>query len=136
MNFTAAMKLLALTFFFLPPSLLAQDRVTPKAAKGGEKQGEPWAQVPATFRNLNIHEWPLPNDLNRWQKLDRDKTRALLLKCLGEMPDRPDPSNVRIVSQHDCADYVEERFEFDNGVDTAVPGILLLPKGRRTPSPT
>ncbi|MFN4259584.1 MAG: hypothetical protein ACK4RK_09815 [Gemmataceae bacterium] len=33
-------------------SLTAQVRVTPKFAKGGEAQGEAWAEVPDTFQNL------------------------------------------------------------------------------------
>ena len=34
----------------LGPTVLAQVRVTPKEAKGGEKQGEPWAEVPESFK--------------------------------------------------------------------------------------
>src|SRR5262249_15882266 len=77
----------------------AQVRVTPAQAKGGEKQGEPWAEVPESFRHLKIPEWPLPTDLKRWQESDRAKTRATLLQCLGEMPPRPDLSKVRVVSK-------------------------------------
>jgi hypothetical protein len=29
------------------------------------KFGEPWAEVPETFRNLNIPEWTVPTDLKR-----------------------------------------------------------------------
>jgi len=116
-------------------SLSAQVRVTPKEAKGGEKQGEPWAEVPETFRSLKIPEWPLPTDLKRWQQVDHIKTRETLLQCLGDMPPRPDPSKVRIVSTEDMGDYTLERFEFHNGVDMVVPGILLLPKKRKGPVP-
>jgi hypothetical protein len=73
----------------LGPASSAQVRVTPKAAKGGEKQGEAWAEVPASFRNLKIPDWSVPTDLKRWQEVDRAKTRATLLRCLGEMPPRP-----------------------------------------------
>src|SRR5438876_582256 len=45
----------------------AQVRVTPKEAKGGEKQGEPWAEVPDTFKNLKLPDWPVPTDLRCWQ---------------------------------------------------------------------
>src|ERR1700682_4401851 len=94
--------LLCLVFsLVLAPSLSAQVRVTPKAAKGGEKQGEPWAQVPEGFRTLKIPEWPVPTDLNRWRERDRAKTRATLLECLGEMPPRPDPGKVRVLSKED-----------------------------------
>jgi dienelactone hydrolase len=108
-----------------------QVRVSPMEAKGGEKQGEPWAEVPESFRQLKIPEWSLPTDLKRWQKSDREKTRATLLQCLGEMPPRPSPNKVRIVSKEDMGDYVLERFEFHNGVDMEVPGIILIPKNRK-----
>ena len=48
--------------------LSAQVFVTPKAAKGGQVQGEPWADVPAPFRKTKIPEWPIPTDRNRWER--------------------------------------------------------------------
>src|SRR5262245_58387792 len=71
--------------------LPAQVRVTPKQAKGGEKQGEAWAEVPEAFRTLKVPDWPVPTDLKRWQEVDRLKTRGTLLRLLGESPRRPDP---------------------------------------------
>jgi dienelactone hydrolase len=133
-SFLISVALVIVPFALLGP-LSAQERVTPKAAKGGEKQGEPWAEVPESFRNLKIPEWPIPTDLKRWQEVDRAKTRATLLRCLGEMPPRPDPKKVKVLSREDQGDYVLERFEFHNGVDMVVPGILLLPKGRKGPAP-
>lgn len=120
----------------LPPNLLAQVRVTPKEAKGGVKQGEPWAEVPESFRRIKIPEWPIPTDLKRWQEVDRAKTRATLLQLIGEMPPRPDPARVKILSKEDHDGYTLERFEFHNGVDHIVPGILLIPKNRKGPAPT
>ena len=112
-------------------SLSAQVRVTPKEAKGGEKQGEPWAEVPESFRSLKIPDWTVPTDLKRWQGVDRAATRATLLRCLGEMPARPDTGKVKVVSKEDHDDYTLERFEFHNGVDMVVAGILLVPKNRK-----
>jgi dienelactone hydrolase len=119
----------------LTSALGAQDRVTPKESKGGQKQGEPWADVPESFRSLKIPEWPLPSDLKQWEQIDRAKTRAMLLSCLGELPPRPDPKKARVLSTEDHEDYALERFEFHNGVDMTVPGILLLPKNRKGPVP-
>jgi dienelactone hydrolase len=119
----------------LAPVLAAQVRVTPKESKGGEKQGEAWAEVPDSFRNLKIPEWQIPTDLKRWQEVDRAKTRATLLRLLGEMPPRPDPAKVKVLSRDDQGDYTLERFEFHNGVDHVVPGILLIPKNRKGPVP-
>ncbi len=127
--------LLAGLLSILAVPLQAQVRVTPKKSKGGEKQGEPWAEVPELFKNLKIPQWPMPTDLKRWQDVDRAQTRATLLKCLGEMPPRPDPRKVRIVSREEHDDYTLERFEFHNGVDMVVPGILAIPKNRKGPVP-
>jgi dienelactone hydrolase len=131
-----------LRIFLGPVVLLAlistaqgQVRVTPAAAKGGEKQGQPWAEVPEPFRGIKIPEWPLPTDVERWQNVDRAKTRGTLLACLGEMPARPDPRKVRVISKEDHGDYILERFEFDNGVDMTVPGVLLIPKNLKKPAP-
>jgi dienelactone hydrolase len=121
--------------FFHAVPVHAQVRSTPAQAKGGEKQGEPWAEVPESFRNLKIPEWPLPTNLKRWQEVDRAKTRQILLQCLGEMPPRPDPRKVRVISKEDLGDYTLERFEFHNGVDMVVPGILLIPKNIKKPVP-
>jgi dienelactone hydrolase len=116
-------------------ALPAQVRVTPKAAKGGEPEGEPWADVPESFRTMKIPDWPLPTDLKRWQDTDRKSTRDTLLRLLGEMPPRPDPAKVKVISREDCDGYVLERFEFHNGVDMVVPGILLIPKECKGPVP-
>ena len=57
------------------------------------------------------------------------------MQCLGEMPPRPDPAQVKVRSREELADYTLERFEFHNGVDMVVPGILLIPKKRNGPVP-
>jgi dienelactone hydrolase len=124
-----------LSTLLVASALTAQVRVTPQQARGGQKQGEPWAEVPESFKHLKIPEWPLPTDLKRWQQTDRARTRETLLRCLGEMPPRPDPARVRILSKEDLGDYTLERFEFHNGVDMVVPGILLIPKQRKGPAP-
>ncbi len=115
----------------LVPLLLGQDRVTPAKSKGGEPQGEAWAEVPESFRKWKIPVWPVPTDLKRWQEVDRAKTRATLLTCLGDMPTRPDPKKVRVVKTEDKGDFTLEHLEFDNGIDMTVTGILALPKNRK-----
>jgi dienelactone hydrolase len=112
----------------------AQVRVTPREAMGGQPQGEPWAEVPEGFRNLKIPDWPLPTDRGRWQQ-DRLKVRQTLLRCLGDLPARPNPLKVQVLAREDHDGYTLERFQFDNGVDSVVPGILLIPKGRKGPRP-
>jgi dienelactone hydrolase len=115
--------------------LAAQVRVTPAKARGGEEQGKAWAEVPDSFRKLKIPDWPVPDDLKRWQEVGRASTRKTLLECLGEMPPRPDPKKVRVVSREDRGEYFLERIEFDNGVDMVVPGLLAVPKKLKGPAP-
>ena len=123
--------LVGLALAMLSTMSLAQERVTPASSKGGTKYGEPWKDIPASFRSAVPPEWPLPTNLNQWQMVDRLKVRATLLECLGEMPKRPDPAAVKILAREDHATYTLERFEFFNGVDMIVPGILAIPKQRQ-----
>jgi dienelactone hydrolase len=105
-----------------------QERVVPEKSKGGTKYAEPWVDIPESFRASRPPEWPLPTDLKKWQDSERDAVRRTLLECLGEMPARPDPAKVKVVSREDKGEYWLERFEFFNGVDMNVPGILAIPK--------
>jgi len=129
----APILLVGLFSWVLP--LEAQVRVKPERAKGGLKFGQPWAEVPETFRDLKIPDWPVPTDLKRWQEVDRPQVLQTVVRLLGEMPPRPSPSAVKIVSREDCGDHILERIEFFNGVDMAVPGILAIPKKRAGPVP-
>ena len=101
----------------------AQERVTPAKSKGGKPLGEPWAGVPEEFKRLK-----LPDDLKQWQSADRAKTRETVLKCLGDLPPRPKKLAVKVTATEDKGEYTLERFEFDNGVDSVVTGMLLIPK--------
>jgi dienelactone hydrolase len=113
----------------------AQLRVTPENAKGGVKFGEPWEGIPESFRNLGVPEWRPPTNLKRWREADRPQIRETLVQLLGEMPPRPDPAAVRVVSREDRGDFMLERFVFFNGVDMDVPGILAIPKNAKGPVP-
>src|SRR5438552_3271 len=87
-------RILVMLGIFLCSTLWAQERVTPRESKGGQKQGELWADVPESFRNVKIPSWPVPSDLKQWEHGERERTRATLLRCLGELPPRPDPARV------------------------------------------
>lgn len=106
----------------------AQERVTPEKSKGGRPYGEPWVNIPESFRASKPPEWPLPTDLKAWQETGKPAVRKILLECLGEMPARPEPSKVKVLSREDRGEYTLERFEFFNGVDMTVPGFLAIPK--------
>lgn len=121
-------------FLVVPMTATAQDRVKPKAAKGGKDFGAPWAQVPAEYKKLRIPDWPVPTDLKKWET-DRLDVRKTLLKCLGDLPKRPDPRKVMATFKYEKDGYNVEHFEFHNGVDQTVHGILLIPKGVKKPAP-
>src|SRR5437879_5863313 len=105
-----------LLLFVVISPINAQDRVKPKAAKGGKDFGEPWAQVPELYKKIKIPAWPVPTGLAKWQE-DRKNVRQTLLKCLGDLPARPDPRKVMPTFKEERNDYTIERFEFFNGVD-------------------
>src|SRR5262245_20175845 len=108
----------------LSGSAFAQVGVRPRLARVGPgNRAGAWAEVPDTFKSTKIPQWPLPTDLKRWETTDRAKTRATLLQCLGELPERPDPRKVRVLSRVDKGEYILEHFEFHNGVDMIVPGL-------------
>lgn len=129
----AAIMLLILAAWAEPAS--AQVRARPQSAKGGEAQGEPWDEVPETFRHMTLPDWPVPTDRERWKQVDRPATREVVVKLLGAMPPRPDPAKVEVVGREEHDGYTLERLRFHNDVDEVVPGLLLLPKGRKGPAP-
>lgn len=106
----------------------AQSRVTPAQSRGGKLLEKPWATVPDGVRQTRFPTWAVPTDLDDWRRHRRAATRDIVLQCLGELPDRPAKLSVRVLSREDRGDYWQERFEFANGIDALVPGILLLPK--------
>ncbi len=71
----------------------------------------------------------IPSNPGSWARR-RDEIRSNLWQSLGGLPPRSMASTVRIVEAHDRGDWTEERFEFDNGAGSRVPGVLLLPKKR------
>lgn len=121
-----------------PPIASAQFRVVPESSKGSERYAqyaEPWVDIPESFRDAGIPDWPVPTDLKKWEATGRGEIRKVLADCLGEMPPRPDPAKVKVLSREDKGTFVLERFEFFNGVDMTVPGILVLPKNAKGKSP-
>jgi dienelactone hydrolase len=60
--------------------------------------------------------------------IERGKIRGRLWKLLGRLPRRPRKPRIKTVSREDRGEYLVERFQFDNGAGSIVPGTLLLPK--------
>lgn len=61
----------------------------------------------------------------------RGEVRARLWEALGKLPPRPKVPAVRVREVVDHGTWTEERFAFDNGAGSVVPGVLLLPKERK-----
>ncbi|MEI7687463.1 MAG: alpha/beta hydrolase family protein [Planctomycetota bacterium] len=120
----------ALSLILLPVSVAAQERVQPKESRGGKAAAELWAGMPDEARRTKFPEWTLPRDLKTWETHTRPKTLQIVRDCLGDLPPRPKDLQVKIVAREEFPDYTLERFEFHNGVDGLVPGILLIPKNR------
>ncbi len=119
--------IVALSMLFAASSF-GQQRVTPANSKGGTPLNEKWQGVPTEFReSLKLPEWPLPTNLPQWEK-DRVEVRKTLVKLLGALPPRPDPTKVKVVSREDRGDFVLEKIEFHNGADAIVPGYVMFPK--------
>jgi len=90
---------------------------------------EPWDGVPAAFRHLNIGRLQVPSRLPDWNK-QRPKVKQIVLKCLGDLPPRPSPPKVQTVAVDKKDGYTIEKFVFDNGVDSQVPGYIAIPEKR------
>jgi dienelactone hydrolase len=63
-----------------------------------------------------------------WQK-QRLEIRSRLWELLGKLPPRPSVPTIEITAREDKGDYFLEKFRFDNGAGSVVPGYLLVPKG-------
>lgn len=71
----------------------------------------------------------VPREPVSWA-LRRSEIRSALSRCLGELPDHSSASPIRVIDTQDRGEWIEERFEFDNGAGARVPGVLLIPKNR------
>jgi dienelactone hydrolase len=78
-----------------------------------------------------VPELSIPADLDTWKR-QRDVIRGTLWRLLGDLPARPtlEGMRVRVLGREETADYVVERFQFENGAGATVPGVTVVPKGR------
>jgi len=89
----------------------------------------PWDGVPEAYRNLPVGRLQIPSRLGDWKR-QREKVKATVVNSLGERPPRPSPLKVRTVKVDRKEGYRIEKFIFDNGVDSQVPGYIAIPEGR------
>ena len=77
--------------------------------------------------STEIPPFTVPASWPAWEQ-QRVRTRATLLRLLGDFPRRPAVAGVRVLSRTESDDYSLEKFTFDNGLGADVPGYLFLPK--------
>ena len=90
---------------------------------------QPGDGVPPRYRNLPYGKLAVPANLAEWKK-QRAGVKAIVLKTLGDLPPRPKAA-VRTVSIDRKDGWRIEKFVFDNGVDSEVPGYIALPENRK-----
>jgi dienelactone hydrolase len=91
---------------------------------------EPWEGVPETYRKLPLGRFEPVKSLAEWGKRRADVKR-IVVGSLGDMPPRPSPVKVTTVSVDRKDGYTVEKFVFQNGVDSEVPGYIAIPEKRR-----
>ena len=94
----------------------------------------PWDGVPEPFRNLPLGTFSVPSSLAQWEQ-ERPAVRNTILHCLGSVPSRPDSIAVHTIWKKPANGYTVEKFVFDNGVDSQVPGYIAIPERRKHPVP-
>jgi dienelactone hydrolase len=90
---------------------------------------QPWQGVPEPFRHLPVGKLKVPSSLKEWQQ-QRQQVKQIVLQSLGDLPPRPSPLKVRTVATDKKEGYTIEKFVFDNGVDSMVPGYIAIPDKR------
>jgi dienelactone hydrolase len=92
----------------------------------------PWEGVPETYRDLKrlgAGRLELPASLAAWQP-QRQRVHQIVAGSLGALPPRPVALKVRVVATDQKDGYRIEKFVFDNGVDSEVPGYIAIPDRR------
>ncbi len=84
------------------------------------------AQIAPAFR--------APGSKPTWEK-ERKQIRTQVWELLGKLPSRPKTPKVQTLSREDRGDYFVEKFQFDNGAGSTVPGYIILHKSSSPKSP-
>src|SRR5581483_10212640 len=104
-----------------------------EAATYRKAEAERDAQVPKAYRDMHAPEFRIPDSAAAWRE-----RRPALLKAvrdsLGELPPRPSPQKVRLVSREFRPGYTLERVGIDNGVDGEIGALLFVPDKRPKPA--
>jgi len=92
------------------------------------------SQLPYRDQTFTLKEFVVPKSKTEWTTRQQE-IRKTILKCFGDLPARPKTLDVRINSREEKQGYIMESFEFFNGVDARVPGIILIPTGLQKKAP-
>ena len=103
-------------------------------AQAPDKLQQPWEGVPEGFRKLPVGKLEVPGALAQW-KAQRAKVKSIVIGALGQMPPRPSPGAVRVVKTDRRNGWRIEKFVFNNGVDSEVPGYIAIPEDGRERHP-
>jgi lysophospholipase L1-like esterase/dienelactone hydrolase len=103
------------------------------AARYRKFETEHDALVPRAYRELRVKDFPVPDSPNEW-RVRRPKVLQTVVQSLGDLPPRPSPQLVRLVSREWRSGYTVERVAIDNGVDSEISALLLLPEKRSQPA--
>jgi lysophospholipase L1-like esterase/dienelactone hydrolase len=90
--------------------------------------------VPAAYKDQAVGQLRLPESATAWKE-QRPQVLQTVLRSLGDLPPRPSPQRVRLVSRELRRDYTLEKVAIDNGVEGEVTALLLLPLKRPEPAP-
>jgi dienelactone hydrolase/lysophospholipase L1-like esterase len=114
---------------------LAAPRSGPGAvAEYRRDEAERDALVPRAYREMRFGEFRLPETAAAWKK-QRPQVLKAVRESLGDLPPRPSPLKVRIVSRELRRGYTLERVGIDNGVDGEISALVLIPEKRSKPAP-
>ena len=107
---------------FASAALLLLMRAPLCSAQEGSAVGERWlsnAHLPPAFA--------VPATIGEWEA-QREGLRKELWVLLGKMAPRPKEPKVVVLSREDRGSYVVEKFHFDNGAGSIVPGYVVIPR--------
>ena len=90
--------------------------------------------MPPAFKKLPVPEFRMPENAAAWNT-ERPHVLKVVKESLGDLPPRPAPQRVRLITREIRRGYVVERVTVDNGVDSEVTALLLIPEKRQNPAP-
>ncbi|MEO5583098.1 MAG: alpha/beta hydrolase family protein [Saprospiraceae bacterium] len=91
-------------------------------------------QNPYVDQTFKYKDFVPPTSKSEWMQR-KIEIRKTILKAFGDIPARPKKIESKILGRDSTDDYTTERFEFFNGVDAIVPGIVLIPKNIKGKTP-